>query len=76
MSKFFRKQDKFEVISPKIQSQILEKLVKKYSKKYEESEGLDSTNGAVDTTFEEELDKLTGLASDKKIFLRNLSKLI
>ena len=75
--------------SRKIESEILEKLVKELSKNFkdcenseQESQGLDSTDGVVDTfksildSIEEEFEQLSGLALDKKVFLRNLSKLI
>ena len=60
----------------------MEKLVEECSKNTEENKGVDSIDEVEDTfkskldSIEEEFDKLTGLAWDKKIILRNLPKLI
>ena len=60
----------------------MEKLVEECSKNTGENKGVDSIDEVVDTfksildSIEEEFDKLTGLALDKKIILRNLPKLI
>ena len=77
------------MISPKIESENLKKLVEEFLKNSEESEnpeeeseGLDSTERIVNTfksmlnSIKEKFEQLSDLASDRKIPLRNLSKAI
>ena len=77
------------MISPKIESENLKKLVEEFLKNSEESEnpeeeseGLDSTDRIVNTfknmlnSIKEKFEQLSDLASDRKIPLRNLSKAI
>ena len=83
------KPDNFEIVSPKGESKVTEKLVEEYSKDFESSEesqevkGSDSTDGIGDTfkgiirSIEEDLENLTSeIVSDRKIFLKSLTKLI
>lgn len=77
------------MISPKIESENLKKLVEEFLKNSEESEnpeeeseGLHSTDRIVNTfksmlnSIKEKFEQLSDLASDRKIPLRNLSKAI
>ena len=62
---------------------VVEKLLQEYTKHFKaESEGADSTDDIYDrltsiiSTIEEKFENLTNVNSDKKIFIRNLAKLI
>ena len=80
------KPNSFEIISPKIESKILEKLIEEYRKDFETCEEspekvLHSTNWIGDTFkeilehIEEEFQQLMHIGLDKFIFLRNLLRL-
>ena len=80
------KPNNFEIISPKIESKVLEKLIEEYWKYFETCEEspervLHSTDRIADTFkkifkhIEEEFEQLMHIVLDKNKFLRNLSRL-